>query len=166
VGRQRLGFASHLRRQIRGGLDLIEAALVIARSPGHKDRLRAVEFLTARMLRATKDIPALEEEHDLERRRGLMSVKQAKSLVEGDSRDGSLSWQQAMGAAMGVAVRRGVGPIVIRRHEVPPREHAYDRPIASGGIDFLPLERVRDRLAGVPRAALCYWMRRPCPSTQ
>ena len=62
----------------------------------------------------------------------------------------------AHGHAVVVAVLREVVAINVRRREVPAREHADDRPVARGGVDFLALERVPDCLAGVlacPHAA-------------
>ncbi len=55
----------------------------------------------------------------------------------------------AHGHAVGVAVLGEVVAINIREHEVPAREHADDRTVARGGVDFLALERVKDSLASV-----------------
>jgi hypothetical protein len=76
-----LGFSRRIRRETRGGRDLVKYALAIARDPNHKDCLRAVEFLADRAFGKPREMTALEEAENLDRRVSLMSVAEAKRLM-------------------------------------------------------------------------------------
>jgi len=71
-----VGFARRIRKETRGGLDLIAAALAIAGDPSHKDCLRAVEFLTERMLGRALEGTALEDAPACERDDGPLEPTQ------------------------------------------------------------------------------------------
>lgn len=78
-----IGFARRIRLETRGGLELIEAALVIARTPSHKDCLRAVEFLTERMRGQPRDAAELEQSEEQGCAGFALTIEEAKRLLEG-----------------------------------------------------------------------------------
>lgn len=51
-----VGFAKRIRMETHGGRDLIATELAISRDLTHKDCLRAVEFLTERMLGKPREL--------------------------------------------------------------------------------------------------------------